>query len=162
MLCGNRFAAPPGTRRPRTVLARVRLLHSMSGLVSNICCRIPFDQSELSVSNIPPTNSPTVRPGRDPSANRPSIPRRSALLVMPTPSLREASHPNPHSPHFHGSFTPVAGVKPVGALPGCAHFPTSSARSFFPTTPGGCWWPSSRLTVIIAQTPLRCIHASLK
>jgi hypothetical protein len=28
--------------------------------------RIPFDQSELSISNIPPTDSPKVRPGRDP------------------------------------------------------------------------------------------------
>jgi len=32
------------------------LLHSVSGLVSKIWYRIPFDQSELSVSEIPPTD----------------------------------------------------------------------------------------------------------
>jgi len=41
-------------------------LNSVSGLVSKIWYRIPFDQSELSISRIPPTDSPEVRPGRDP------------------------------------------------------------------------------------------------
>jgi len=40
-------------------------LNSVSGLVSKIWYRIPFDQSELSISRIPPTGSPTVGPGRD-------------------------------------------------------------------------------------------------
>jgi hypothetical protein len=35
-------------------------LKSVLGLVSTIWYRIPFDQSELSISNIPPTDSPTV------------------------------------------------------------------------------------------------------
>ena len=47
------------------VLAAGRL-NSVSGLVSNIWYRIPFDQSELSVSKIRPTDSPNVRPGYDP------------------------------------------------------------------------------------------------
>jgi hypothetical protein len=51
-------------------------LNSVSGLVSMIWYRIPFDQSGLSISRIPPTNSLTVRPVRDPSVNRPSIQRR--------------------------------------------------------------------------------------
>ena len=41
-------------------------LNSVSGLVSKVWCRIPFNQSELSISKIPPTGSPTVRPRRDP------------------------------------------------------------------------------------------------
>jgi len=41
-------------------------LNSVSGLVSMIWYRIPFDQSELSISNIPPTDSPRARPGCDP------------------------------------------------------------------------------------------------
>ena len=41
-------------------------LNSVSGLVSKVWYRIPFDQSELSISKIPPTDSPTVRPGRHP------------------------------------------------------------------------------------------------
>jgi hypothetical protein len=41
-------------------------LNSVSGLVSNIWYRIPFDQSELSIARIPLSDSPTVRPGRDP------------------------------------------------------------------------------------------------
>ena len=52
------------------------LLNSVSGLVSKVWYRIPFDQSELSISKIPPTDSPTVRPGRHPRVNRPSISRR--------------------------------------------------------------------------------------
>jgi hypothetical protein len=32
-------------------------LNSVSALVSNIWCRIPFQQSELSISKIPPTDS---------------------------------------------------------------------------------------------------------
>ena len=35
-------------------------------MVSQMWYRIPFDQSELSVSKIPPTDSPKFRPGRDP------------------------------------------------------------------------------------------------
>jgi hypothetical protein len=34
-------------------------------LVSKLWYRIPFDQSELSISKLPPTGSPTVRPLRD-------------------------------------------------------------------------------------------------
>ena len=41
-------------------------LSSVSGLVSNIWCRIPLDRTELSISKLPPTHSPEVRPGRDP------------------------------------------------------------------------------------------------
>ena len=41
-------------------------LNSVSGLVSKVWYRIPFDQSELSISKIPPTDSPTVRPGSHP------------------------------------------------------------------------------------------------
>jgi len=41
-------------------------LNLMSGRVSNIWCRIPFDRSELSISKMPPPDWPTVRPGRDP------------------------------------------------------------------------------------------------
>ena len=33
---------------------------------SGIWYRIPFDQSEQSISKIKPTNPPEVRPGRDP------------------------------------------------------------------------------------------------
>ena len=40
-------------------------LNSVSGLVSKMWYRIPFDQSELSISRIPPTGSPTVRLRRD-------------------------------------------------------------------------------------------------
>jgi len=39
-------------------------LNSMSGLVSKLWYRIPFNQSELTNSKIPPTDSTTVRPGR--------------------------------------------------------------------------------------------------
>ena len=41
-------------------------LNSVSGLVSKLWYRCPLDQSELSISKIPPTDSPTVRPGRYP------------------------------------------------------------------------------------------------
>ena len=53
-------------------------LNSVSGVVSRIWCRVPFDQSEPYISRIPPTDSPTVRPGRDPWVNRPLISGRSA------------------------------------------------------------------------------------
>ena len=43
-----------------------RCLTSVSGLVSKVWYRIPFDQSKLYVSEIPPTDSPKVRPGYDP------------------------------------------------------------------------------------------------
>ena len=43
-----------------------RCLNSMSGLITKVWYRMPFDQSELSISKIPPTDSPTVRPGRHP------------------------------------------------------------------------------------------------
>jgi len=39
--------------------------NSVSGLVSKIRYRIPFDQSDPSISNIPPTDSPKIRPGYD-------------------------------------------------------------------------------------------------
>jgi len=39
---------------------------SVSGLVSEIWYRIPFDQSALTISKFPPTDSPTARPGRNP------------------------------------------------------------------------------------------------
>jgi hypothetical protein len=45
---------------------KVLMLNSVSGLVSKFWYRIPFDQSELSISKIPPTDSPKVRPGYDP------------------------------------------------------------------------------------------------
>jgi len=48
--------------RPHVLLS----LNSVSGLVSMLWYRIPFDQAELSISRIPPTDSPTVRPGHDP------------------------------------------------------------------------------------------------
>jgi hypothetical protein len=51
-------------------------LNLVSDLVSTEWYRIPFDQSELSISRIQPTDSPTVRPGRDHRVNRPSISRR--------------------------------------------------------------------------------------
>ena len=35
-------------------------------LVSNTWYRIPFDQSALSISRVPPTDSLTIRPGRNP------------------------------------------------------------------------------------------------
>ena len=41
-------------------------LNSVSGLVSKMWYRIPFNQSELSISKFPPSDSPTVRPDRDP------------------------------------------------------------------------------------------------
>ena len=41
-------------------------LNSVSGLVSKIRHRIPFDQSEPSILRIPPTDSQKVRLGRDP------------------------------------------------------------------------------------------------
>ena len=59
-------------------------LNSVSGLVLKIWYLIPFDQSELCISSIPPTDPPPVRPGRDPWVNRPSISRRSEGLVPPT------------------------------------------------------------------------------
>jgi hypothetical protein len=43
-----------------------RFLNSVSGPVSKVWYRIPFDQSELSISKISPTDSPTVRPGGHP------------------------------------------------------------------------------------------------
>ena len=39
------------------------VLNSVSGLVSKIWYRIPFDQSALSISNIPATDSSKVLPG---------------------------------------------------------------------------------------------------
>ena len=48
------------TRRP------VYSLNSVSGLVSKICQLKPFYQSELSSLGILPTDSPKVRPGRQP------------------------------------------------------------------------------------------------
>jgi hypothetical protein len=61
------------TRRiPQKELA----LNSVSDLVSKVWYRIPFDQSELPISEIPPTDWPKVRPGRHPSVNRPSASRR--------------------------------------------------------------------------------------
>jgi len=53
-----------------------RRLTSVSGLVKTIRYRIPFDQSELSILRIPPTVLPTIRPGRHPWVNRPSMSRR--------------------------------------------------------------------------------------
>jgi len=50
----------------RSIIALKEMLISVSGLVSNVWYRIPFDQSQLSVSKIPPTDSPKVRPGYDP------------------------------------------------------------------------------------------------
>ena len=41
-------------------------LSSVSGLVSNVWYRILLDQSELSISKIPPTDSLKVRTGYDP------------------------------------------------------------------------------------------------
>jgi hypothetical protein len=41
-------------------------LSLVSDLVSRVLCRITFDQSELSITRIPPTASPNVRPGRHP------------------------------------------------------------------------------------------------
>ena len=41
-------------------------LNSVSGLISKMWYRIPFDQSEQSKAKIPPTASPETRPGRDP------------------------------------------------------------------------------------------------
>jgi len=52
---------PPGCLSHDVALS----LNSVSGLVSKIWHRILFDQSELSIYKIPPTDSPTVRPGRD-------------------------------------------------------------------------------------------------
>jgi len=45
---------------------RPSTLNSVSGLVSKLWYRSPFNQSELPVSKIPPTDSPKVRPGREP------------------------------------------------------------------------------------------------
>ena len=59
----------------------------MSDLVSRVWCRITFDQSELSVTRIPPTASPKVRPGPHPWVNKPSFSRRSAFRGTPTLSL---------------------------------------------------------------------------
>jgi hypothetical protein len=58
----------PGPRTPPLWALYLFLfsLNSVSGLVSNMWYRIPYDQSELSISKIPPTDSPTVRPRRDP------------------------------------------------------------------------------------------------
>ena len=41
------------------------LSNSVSGLVSKLTVRSPFDQSELSKAKIPPTESPKIRPGYD-------------------------------------------------------------------------------------------------
>ena len=41
-------------------------LNSVSDLVSKIWYRIPFDQSDPSITKIPPTDPPNVRPVRDP------------------------------------------------------------------------------------------------
>jgi len=43
-----------------------RFFEPVPGLVSNMWYRMLFDQSELPISKIPPTDSPTVRPGRNP------------------------------------------------------------------------------------------------
>jgi len=66
--------------------------HSV-GSVSKMWYRIPFDQSEPSISIIPPTHSPAVRLRRDPRVNRPSISRRTRRLVSPTLSLTDAIQP---------------------------------------------------------------------
>jgi hypothetical protein len=58
--CNNRSKPPFNT------FANPRVLNSVSGLVSITWYRILFDQSELSISEIPPTDSPKVRPGRHP------------------------------------------------------------------------------------------------
>jgi len=62
-------------------------LNSVSGLVSKLWYRILFDQSEMSMSRNSPTDSPKVRPGRDPRVNRSSISRISRRLGAPTLSL---------------------------------------------------------------------------
>jgi hypothetical protein len=41
-------------------------LNSVSDLVSKIWYRIPFDQSDPSITKIPPTDPLNLRPGRDP------------------------------------------------------------------------------------------------
>jgi len=40
-------------------------LNSVSDLVSKTSYRILFDQSKQLIEKVPPTDSPTVRPGRD-------------------------------------------------------------------------------------------------
>ncbi len=71
-LSGYKYCVFPGS--PPEIVQRC--LNSVSGLVSKIWYRIPFDQSELSISKIPLTDSPRVRPGRDPGVNTPSVSRR--------------------------------------------------------------------------------------
>ena len=56
----------PRHRHPTHVEPSCIGLNSVSGLVSKVWYRIPFNQSELSIWKIPPTGSPTVRPRRDP------------------------------------------------------------------------------------------------
>ena len=53
-------------------LRHLERLNSVSDLVSNTWYRIPFDQSALSISKVPPTDSLTIRAGRNPSVNSPS------------------------------------------------------------------------------------------
>jgi hypothetical protein len=66
-VCSQYTSVPVHTRRILLPgLAPRSLLNSVSGLVSMIWYRIPFAQSELSISTIPPTDSPTVRQGRHP------------------------------------------------------------------------------------------------
>jgi len=55
-----------GARVPRGVALAGGALNSVSGLVSMVWYRIPFNQTELSISRIPPTDSPTVRTGPHP------------------------------------------------------------------------------------------------
>jgi hypothetical protein len=57
---------PHTSRSPRHPLPHSSLsfiaLKSVSDLVPKVWYRIPFDQSELSLSNVPPADSPDVRP----------------------------------------------------------------------------------------------------
>jgi len=63
----------PATDCPRACSQSLPLVHfpadtvsTVSGLVSLLWYRSPFDQSELSISKLLPTDLPKVRPGRDP------------------------------------------------------------------------------------------------
>jgi hypothetical protein len=77
--------------RPGPYTTSISGLNSVSGLVSNIWCQIPFDQSELSISEIPPTDCPTGTRSMSKQTLdfeeiivTSSISRRSALLVTLT------------------------------------------------------------------------------
>jgi hypothetical protein len=60
------------------------LVHISVSPESDTWYRIPFDHSTLSISKIQSTDSPTVRPGRNPWISRPSNSRRSEGHVPPT------------------------------------------------------------------------------